>query len=111
MTRKCGHFLRLSPRSFLSRPLRLLRMDGLTLGQHGDELFDPRGPGLRLLGVMGAVKDRVAILRIEGLEEGSGLPVFGERGAQIVGYRGRARCGIRPVPAAISLRAVDLTQA
>src|SRR3954470_6118011 len=79
--------------------------------QHRHECRDAPRPRLGLASRLHAVQDRVAVLRVQRLEERRRTRRGVEGGLQIVGHRGRARGVVRGVPPAVRLRPLDLAQA
>src|SRR3954469_9086371 len=79
--------------------------------QHRHERRDAPRPRLGLASRLHAVQDRVAVLRVQRLEERRRTRRGVEGGLQIVGHRGRARGVVRGVPPAVRLRPLDLAQA
>src|SRR5437763_5190944 len=88
-----------------------LRVDRLAGLQHRDELRESARAGLRLLGVLQAVEDRVAVLTAEPEEELLRLRAGGELTLEVVGNGDSALALVGRLPAAVRLRALDLGEA
>jgi len=58
-------------------------MDRFAFDQHRDVFFEPGGPGLGLLGILQAVKNREAVVTIQSFEEPFGLLVLCQCGAKV----------------------------
>src|SRR6059058_1854350 len=82
-------------------------MDGLSALEHGDELLDASAAGLGPLRGFDAVEDGVAISAVEAMEHlarnRTGIESCGEIGRHL----DACRPGVRGVPPAVSLGALD----
>jgi hypothetical protein len=83
-------------------------MDGLTSGQHLDELLDPPGSGLSLLGAFDPIENGVPIRTGERLKHCLS-PRIGDQGVRQVLWNLRAGLpGVGGIPATIRLRLSNL---
>jgi len=82
-------------------------MNSLAARQHRHELFDSLLARLRLLRVMDAIQDRIAVGPIESIEVSSCGRIAIEDALKIRGYRRLARRCIGGFPSAIELRLLD----
>src|SRR3954469_9360681 len=87
------------------------RMDLLPRRENRDVLCDAPRAGLRLLGLLDAVEDGVAVGAVQGGEELPRAIVGLELPAEVGGNRRRPLSLVGGLPAAVGLGALDLAQA
>ena len=86
-------------------------MDGFAGRQHRDKFRDSSRPGLGLLCILDAIKDREAIDPIQAFKKTPGLGVWLQRYTKIIGNLRRALRRIGSPPTSILLRPFDLLHA
>ena len=83
-------------------------MDGLTSGQHLDELLDPPGSGLSLLGASNPIENGVPIRTCESLKHCLSLRIGDQSVCQVLWYFRAGLPGVGGTPATIGLRLSNL---
>src|SRR5262245_56626643 len=79
--------------------------------KHGDVFLDSLRPGLRLLGILNPVQDRVTISAVERLERGPEAGLGGQNDLELRGHPNGSLRRVVGMPSTIDLGRFDLAKA